>query len=127
MDNQNVVNSSAELTLGDIENGAKEAMKRVMSYPSWERLSSETQRALFYYQAYCDGEAGGVGKAGARLTLDITGLTSQAEREDIYKRAWLDGWRYALERVAEIGAGELAEIVAELADNPAPITLPDWV
>ena len=81
MDNQNVVNSSAELTLGDIETGAKEAMKRVMSYPSWERLSSETQRALFYYQAYCDG------KAGARVTLDITGLTSQAEREDI-KEDW---------------------------------------
>ena len=123
MDNQNVENSSAELTLGDIETGAKEALKRVMAYPSWERLSLDTQRALFYYQAYCDGEAGSVGKAGARVTLNITGLTSQAEREDIYKRAWLDGWRYALERVAEIGAAD----VGELAESPAPIILPDWV
>lgn len=114
MDNQELDKVELEgLTLGEIEAGANAAIERLKDNPRWDKLSPLTQRALFYYEAYTDGAATSIGK--------------------VYKRAWLDGWRYALadmRRVLErVLAGEdkrdAAEIVAELEANPAPINIPD--
>jgi len=82
-------------------------------------MANDTRRVLYFYEAFCAGAEGGA-----------------EAREGRYRRAWHDGYKWALADIkaafdaaaeAKAAGRDAAEIVAQLRDNPAPITLPDWV
>ena len=55
MSKLDMVELSRGITIKEVDEGSNAVIRRLKDYPKWDKLHPLTQRALFYYESYCDG------------------------------------------------------------------------